>query len=707
MSDDLVREKLRLYADDVAPPQLPPFAGVTARRRRRRTQRLLSGTSALLVVALVVVLAAVLGGGSSNAPASGLSSELIGGKWSLSSITTGGAVWKAPADNGFSLAFTASSYTGNDSCNGTSGSVSYGRDTVHLGSGAMTAIGCVGDDRARMQEAFQLLIDKDLPVMVAGGTLTITAGQTVLALNRLQPAAPVDFRKVLPGTTWTLVSIGTTGKDVSSSIVGGNTVNTADIVFKDGEYAASDGCNTSNGPVAYTATTLTLGQGASTALKCLAPNDPVAPAYAKVLTGTVTPTLAGDTLTIPNGATSLTFTRAAVAAVPTASKTLSVASTVTALEVKLIGTGWKLESLAGSGVTWRPVPTSTASVSFSVDGLEAGDGCSSLTAPLTYDDTTSTIAVPTGATIGMGVCAEAAPGPPPGTDAPSAFLDALQKSLLVTVEGDAMTLSGSGITMTFSSSAVADRQTNLEGYDWRLTSLTQEGVVTQVPASPPIRFYAASGGYALDTGCQLTTGTATYTAAGVALTGGGWFGTLCTTTPLENQVQQAFSTVVDKATVAVLGPTLTISSGTTSLSFDRHTAKPMPEPTGLQKEVVGPTWQLTKYNAQGSWVTLPASAKATLQLSATGFASNDGCNTTSGYVTYGKSSVTYRPIGTTDGLCAPGTTNVEVIRSLDGEVDMSVKGDTLTVKAQGKDLVYTRGPAELPYSSSLPYFPPE
>ena len=457
MSDEAVRERLRLYAEDVAPVHLPPFGGVSARRRRRRTQRLLSATSAMVVVALVVVLAAVLGGGSSRRPtATGLSSELIGGRWSLSSITTGGTVWKAPPDNGFSLTFTASGYTGNDSCNATSGTVSYGKDTVHLGSGPMTDMGCVDGDQGRMQEAFRLLLDKDLPAVMSAGTLTITAGQTIFALTRVESAAPVDLSKVLPDTTWSLVSTGTIGKDVASSSSVPATVH-ANISFGTNDYVASDGCNSHSGQVSYASTTVTFGQAVVTDKLCTGPAGQYGKAFADVLRGSVKPTLVGNTLTLGSATQSLVFARDPSVAVdaPSAVPTGTVVAPILDLKATLTASPWKLLSVKAPAASWHAVAGSTASLTFTATTFQAFDGCGSLEAAVTYDAAAGAVNFPAGGDVRAGACSFASPGPPADSLVPPAFLAAFSgEPMHVSLDADdGLTLSKSGVVLTFTGKA--------------------------------------------------------------------------------------------------------------------------------------------------------------------------------------------------------------------------------------------------------------
>jgi heat shock protein HslJ len=720
MSDELVREKLRLYADDVAPVQLPAFGGVTARRRRRRTQRLLSATSALVVVGLVVVLASVLGGGSSSPAAAGLGSELIGGKWSLSSITTAGSEWKAPAGNGFSLSFTASGYTGNDSCNSTSGTVSYGTATVHLRGGAMTDIGCLEGDQARMQDAFRLLLDKDLPASVSGGTLTITAGQTVFALTRLQPAAPVDLSKALPGTTWALISIEATDKDTASSTpIPANVY--AEIAFRAKDYLASDGCNSHYGTASYASTTLSLGAGPQTAALCPEPTGVIGKAYDKILTRTLTPTLAGDSLTFSGPTGSLTFTRetpawleqrltaftlalqsvdgaaapkgwtlkltatsyraaskclayngsvsyansvslfssttegtcaptaadtqvgkvfarlgggpvavsfiggqmtltdhgttlafapgeATSTAVPASPVASAPPTGIFGMKAALIASPWKLETLKTPTDSWHAIATSTAGLTFTDEGYQASDGCDSEGTAVVYDESAATVDFTRGGETSAGVCDFAAPGPPKGSLPPRAYFDALLGPVHVALSGDSLTLTRTGVVLTFSKQVAATAsappvtsvKTLLAGSPWRLVSVDAPGTYWRaIPGSTASLRFETSAFSASD-GCSSMRSGLTYDEAGGLTLGGGESAmaacSMAPPGPPQGTLAPTlfFSSLAGEAKVTLDGDVLSLTLGTTVLTLTRGTADYVDPQAGdtLQALLTGGSWTL-------------------------------------------------------------------------------------------------------------------
>ena len=630
MSDDVVREKLQLYADDVAPVHLPSFGGVTARRRRRRAQHLLGATSALVVVALVVVLAVVLGGSSKAAPASGLRSDLIGGKWSLSSITTSGAVWKAPAGNGFSLTFTSSGYTGNDSCNGTSGTVSYGTGTVRLSSGAMTELGCLSSDQARMQAAFPLLIGKDLPAAVSGGTLTITAGQRLFALGRQQPVAPVDPSTVLPGTTWDLVSIGSTGGVVSSSTVVPASIH-ADIAFRTKDLSYWDGCNSHDGQVSYAAGSLAFNDVATAAVLCATYSKEVEQAYTSMFTGSVTPTIVGDSLTLTNATGSLTFTRETPDGLAS-----RFATALTSHEWRLI--------VVTHGTSTESVPaTQKAGLTFLPDRYSAVDGCNTHMGLASYAVSTVTLTAQQVTKSNEAYCPYLTV-----KGVPAAFDDALAGVLTPELSGNQLVLSAHGYRLTFVagpdprpapttsapttaapplSGAAAALEAELVNHTWTLTSLTAGAISWHPIATSDASLTLTAMTFDASDGCNSHGSAVTYDASGASLTFGG-------DTVREGECVYAapgpaaaslppaafFAFFQGQVHVTLSGTTLTLARPGEVLAFSEHalvTQPPYPavtsDPAGkaLQKALTASTWRLESFSTVPAGT--PGLGKATVR----------------------------------------------------------------------------------------------
>ena len=149
------------------------------------------------------------------------------------------------------------------------------------------------------------------------------------------------------------------------------------------------------------------------------------------------------------------------------------------------------------------------------------------------------------------------------------WLDAvLTSSPTVAVEGDTLTITADGATVTLLDQEVADPDRPLEGTTWTAESLISDQAVSSIPAGvrpPTLRL--EGGAVAVDTGCN--TGRGSYTVAGDAIT----FGPIATTRmacgdPNGQQVEQAVLTVLSgTATFAIDGPVLTLMNGANGLQL--------------------------------------------------------------------------------------------------------------------------------------------
>ncbi|BEP12685.1 hypothetical protein acdb102_09960 [Acidothermaceae bacterium B102] len=556
-------EMLWLPGEDVA--------STPDRVHRRRGRQRLASVSAVAVVALVVVLAAVISrdAGNGKPPAGSLSNQLAG-RWSLASITSGGTTWQAPVDSGFSLTFTSGGYTGNDSCNGTSGTLTYGSGTVRLGPGAMTELGCIGADKDRMQTAFRLLIDQDLPAAVLGKTVTLTAGQTVFALSRVEPAVPLDLRKALPGTTWALVSIGQTGADVSSSTNVASTVY-ADISFAASNFVADDGCNSHGGTVSYAPHALTLGGGSQTAAACPEPTGDIGAAYGKILNGTVRPTLVGESLTIADGTGSLTFTR----------------ETPAYVEQRLTANSWNLVAVNGavaSGWTLTMTATSYRAQSQCI----AHDGSVSYAGPLSMW---------AGMTEGTCVPATSVAGVEKG------FATVFAGPVNVAFSGSGVTLSAKGATLSFApgnsastvppspgpslaATGIPNMKGTLTATTWHLESLTTPTESWHAIAGSHGTLTFADSTYQVSNGCEGEGFAVSYDGAAAVVTfarGGQGTGMACSlgAEPPKGSVppQAFFDALYGPLHVALGNDTLTLTRTGVVLHFSRPRVG-LPAPSG-------------------------------------------------------------------------------------------------------------------------------
>jgi heat shock protein HslJ len=135
----------------------------------------------IVIVVGLLGIAGVFNGSSSKAS---LQSTMVGPTWSLVSITSDGTAWQAPPGATFELTFTDTTYSGNDGCNSVNGEVTFQTTTVTLAPGASTRKACTDPDSARMTDAFHAITAGPVGAVVSGSTLTLTAGQTVLALTK-------------------------------------------------------------------------------------------------------------------------------------------------------------------------------------------------------------------------------------------------------------------------------------------------------------------------------------------------------------------------------------------------------------------------------------------------------------------------------------------------------------------------------------------
>ena len=161
------------------------------------------------------------------------------------------------------------------------------------------------------------------------------------------------------------------------------------------------------------------------------------------------------------------------------------------------------------------------------------------------------------------------------------WLDAVLTSKpAVAVDGDTLTITAQGATVTLVDKEVADPDRPLEGTTWTAESLISEQAVSSIPAGvrPPTLTLDA-GSVAVDTGCN--TGRGTYTVSGDAVT----FGPIATTRmacvdPSGQQVETAVLAVLTgTATAAIDGPVLTLMNGANGLQLRATPATGTPTTT--------------------------------------------------------------------------------------------------------------------------------
>lgn len=218
---------------------------------------------------------------------------LTGVHWTVDSVTVDGK--KSAAPNGAHVEITDKGRAqGNYGCNQFGAAVKVEGDTVTVGKGEMTEMGCAEDIQGfeeAMKDAFTgklkaKLVDKNL-------TLTTPKGDSITLTS--EPAAP------LAGTKWTVNSLLT--GDVATSLPAGTEKNAWFTLAKDGSVRGSLGCNTFSSTAKVSGSTITFDRLASTRKMCAGTAGTVENHLRKVLEGKVTFNLQhrGITLTGPNG----------------------------------------------------------------------------------------------------------------------------------------------------------------------------------------------------------------------------------------------------------------------------------------------------------------------------------------------------------------------------------------------------------------------
>jgi heat shock protein HslJ len=242
----------------------------------------------------------------------------------------------------------------------------------------------------------------------------------------------------------------------------------------------------------------------------------------------------------------------------TAATTTTAAGTTTTVELADALRDKTFVSTAVEGFTL--VPDTQVTLTFDGDNISAQGGCNTLGSTWSIEGDVLVVA-PMVHT--MMACE------------PSTLMDqetwlnaVLTSKPTVAIDGDTLTITAQGATVTLQDKEVADPDRPLEGTTWTAESIISAQAVSSIPTGvrpPTLRF--DGGAVAVDTGCN--TGRGSYTVAGDAIT----FGPIATTRMacLDNgaqQVEQAVLTVLTgTATFAIDGPVLTLTNGANGLQL--------------------------------------------------------------------------------------------------------------------------------------------
>lgn len=220
---------------------------------------------------------------------------VTGVHWSVSSLTVGGKKTAAPAGAHVEIDSEGKA-SGNLGCNRFTADVGIDGDTVTVGPGTTTEMGCE-KDLQQFEKAMGRAFNGELKAAVTGRgddrTLTLTTAEGDSIALTAQPPAP------LTGTAWKVT--GLVSGSTATSLPAG-TEGKAHLTFgKDGSVEGSLGCNSFHGKATVAGSTITFGPLASTRKMCPGPEMELESTLLGVLKGKTTYTIEHRSLSLTAG----------------------------------------------------------------------------------------------------------------------------------------------------------------------------------------------------------------------------------------------------------------------------------------------------------------------------------------------------------------------------------------------------------------------
>ncbi|MCX4824147.1 META domain-containing protein [Streptomyces sp. NBC_01142] len=218
---------------------------------------------------------------------------VTGVHWSVDSVTVDGRKSAAPAGANVEIT-TKGRAQGNYGCNHFGADVDVKGDTITVGPGEMTEMGCAKKIQG-FEDALRAAFSGKLKARLTDGKLTLTTEKgDAIALTAERPSP-------LVGTKW---SVNSLLSDETATSLPAGTEKKAHLTFgKDGAVRGNLGCNNFTSTAKVSGSSVTFGRIASTRKLCPGPEMDLEREVLKVLKGTVTYELQhrGLSLTAANG----------------------------------------------------------------------------------------------------------------------------------------------------------------------------------------------------------------------------------------------------------------------------------------------------------------------------------------------------------------------------------------------------------------------
>ncbi|MGX1882519.1 META domain-containing protein [Streptomyces sp. NPDC055287] len=245
---------------------------------RTRISGPLTGTVTVLALLTLAACGTESGSGAGNDGTVKPDIQVSGIDWTVDSVTVDGKKMPAPEKATVRIDDKGRA-KGNTGCNHFGADVTVKGDTVTVGSGHTTEIGCP-KNVAKFEQHLQRTFTGELKAKVSDDRLTLTtADGDSIALSETKPEPAAR----LLGTEWRVESLR--DGDTATSLPG-DAAGKAKLIFgEDGSVGGHLGCNNVSGKAKVSGSTLTFSKIATTRKLCTPPVMDAERALLKVLDG--------------------------------------------------------------------------------------------------------------------------------------------------------------------------------------------------------------------------------------------------------------------------------------------------------------------------------------------------------------------------------------------------------------------------------------
>ncbi|MEV6649941.1 META domain-containing protein [Streptomyces sp. NPDC051219] len=247
-------------------------------------------TTSVLALLTLAACGTETGAGDDGGSSVDTALPVTGVKWTVDTLTVNGKQAKAPAGAHVEIDAKGRA-SGNFGCNQFGADVTVKGDSITVGPGQSTEMGCE-KDLQKFETALSRAFAGELKAKLAGDRLTLTTPQGDTIALTSKPERPAQ----LVGPEWAVDSLldGGTASSLPAEMTG-----KAQLTFgKDGTVRGNLGCNNVSGKATVDGSTIIFGSLASTRKMCPAPVMETEQALHHVLKGKAAYKIDGRTLSL-------------------------------------------------------------------------------------------------------------------------------------------------------------------------------------------------------------------------------------------------------------------------------------------------------------------------------------------------------------------------------------------------------------------------